>query len=337
MNPDRAVAARAFLDAAGWQGASIELLTADASFRSYYLVTLDQKTAVLMDAPPEHEKPAAFQQVAQILAALELSAPRIYAADTTAGFLLIEYFGERTFTRALAAGADERALYQLATDTLIVLHRRWDPSLGAGLTSFDGQSLPAETELFLDWMYPALTGSPPDDLMRERFLDAWREVLRPAFALPPTLVLRDYHVDNMMVLADRPGVTACGLLDFQDALLGSPAYDLVSLLQDARRDVSLDLEAAMLERYCIAFPELDRQLFEEAYWVLGAQRTIRILGVFVRLDRRDGKPAYLAHLPRLWRLLDRLLTRPEVAPVAAWFERYLPAAARQVPLKGVAA
>src|SRR5699024_8800140 len=124
MTPERAAAARAFLDTAGWQGALVETLTADASFRSYYLVTLGDKTAVLMNAPPEHEKPAAFQQVAETLAALELSAPRIYAADTAAGFLLIEYFGERTFTRALAAGADEQALYQLATDTLIVLHRR---------------------------------------------------------------------------------------------------------------------------------------------------------------------------------------------------------------------
>jgi len=337
MKPERAAAARAFLDVAGWKGAQVEVLTADASFRSYHLVTLGPKVALLMDAPPEHEKPAAFQQVAELLVSLELSAPRIYAADLETGFLLIEYFGERTFTRALAAGADERALYQLATDTLIVLHRRWDPALGAWLPSFDTQNLPAETELFLDWMFPALRGKRADDLMRERFQDAWKEVLPAAFALPPTLVLRDYHVDNMMVLADRPGVMACGLLDFQDALLGSPAYDLVSLLQDARRDVSPELEAAMLERYCIAFPEMDRRLFEEAYWVLGAQRTIRILGVFVRLDRRDGKPVYLNHIPRLWRLLDRLLARPELAPVAAWFERYLPARAREASLKGVAA
>lgn len=337
MNRERAAAARTFLESAGWRGALVETLTADASFRSYYLVTHGERVAVLMDAPPEQEKPAAFQQVAEILMALELSAPRIYAADTAAGFLLIEYFGERTFTRALAAGADEQALYQLATDTLIVLHRRWDPALGAALPSFDCQNLPAETDLFLDWTYPALTGKVADELMRERFRDAWMEVLPPAFALPPTLVLRDYHVDNLMVLADRPGVMACGLLDFQDALLGSPAYDLVSLLQDARRDVSPAVEAAMLERYCIAFPEMDHRLFEEAYWVLGAQRSIRILGVFVRLDRRDGKPAYLNHIPRLWRLLDRLLARPELLPVAEWFERYLPASARRAPLKGVAA
>src|SRR5690625_618214 len=337
MKGERAAAARAFLDAAGWQGARVEVLTADASFRSYHLVSLGEEVAVLMDAPPEHEKPAAFQQVAEMLAALELSAPRIYAADTALGFLLLEYLGERTFTRALAAGADERALYQLATDTLIVLHRRWDPALGAALPSFDAQNLPAETDLFLEWMLPALTGEPADDLMRERFRDAWREVLHPAFALPPTLVLRDYHVDNLMVLADRPGVMACGLLDFQDALLGSPAYDLVSLLQDARRDVPLEIERTMMERYCLAFPELDQQLFEAAYWALGAQRTIRILGVFVRLDRRDGKPLYLKHLPRLWRLLDRLLERPEVAPVADWFARYLPETARRVPMKGFAA
>lgn len=335
MTPERAAGARAFLAAAGWEGARIEPLAADASFRSYHRVYREGQVAVLMDAPPEREKPGAFLQVAEILAALELSAPRVLSADPRSGFLLLEDLGDRTFTRALAEGADERQLYQLATDTLIALHRCWDPALGAGLPAYDEQSLPAEADLFLDWTLPALSDEPVEAETRERFRDAWRAVQAPAFALPPTLVLRDYHVDNLMVLPGRFGVAACGLLDFQDALLGSPAYDLVSLLQDARRDVPVHIQAEMLARYCDAFPELDRELFEAAYWVLGAQRTTRILGVFVRLDCRDGKAAYLAHMPRLWRLLEQALQRPELAPVADWFERYVPQVLRRTPEKGV--
>jgi len=337
VTPDRAAAALAFLEAAGWSGAAVTPLAADASFRSYHRVRLGGERAVLMDAPPDREKPAAFLQVAEILATLRLSAPRILAEDLAGGFLLLEDLGDRTFTRALAEGAEEAPLYRLATDTLIALHRRWDPALGAGLPAYDAESLPAETELFLDWTLPALTGETVAPIVREQFRAAWEAVLPPAFALPPTLVLRDYHVDNLMVLPGRRGVAACGLLDFQDALLGSPAYDLVSLLQDARRDVPQAVARKMLQRYRAAFPELDTDIFEAAYWALGAQRTTRILGVFLRLDRRDGKPAYLAHLPRLWRLLGAALERPALAPLAAWFDRHVPAALRRVPERGAAA
>lgn len=337
MTPERTAEARAFLEAAGWAGAEVAPLAADASFRSYHRVRRGRECAVLMDAPPDREKPAAFLQVAEILAALRLSAPRILAEDLSGGFLLLEDLGDRTFTRALAEGADERRLYRLATDTLVALHRRWDPALGAGLPAYDAESLPAETELFLDWTLPALTGEQVDPIVREQFRAAWRAVLPPAFALPPTLVLRDYHVDNLMVLPGRRGVAACGLLDFQDALLGSPAYDLVSLLEDARRDVPPAIRQEMLRRYHAAFPALDAADFDAACQVLGAQRTTRILGVFVRLDRRDGKPAYLAHLPRLWHLLEAALARPALAPLAAWFDRHVPAALRRVPERGAAA
>ena len=149
--------------------------------------------------------------------------------------------------------------------------------------------------------------------------------------MPPTLVLRDYHVDNLMLLEGRSGIAACGLLDFQDAVIGPRSYDLVSLLEDARRDVSPDLAAAMLEQYLAAFPALDREAFAASYAILGAQRNCKIVGIFTRLDRRDGKPIYLRHIPRVWRLIAQDVRHPALAPMAAWLDRHIPPALRRIP------
>ncbi len=315
----------------------IEPLSADASFRRYYRVHSAGHRFIAMDAPPDKEKPAEFLIIAERLLELGLSAPRALAAEPGAGYLLLEDLGDRTYTRALAEGADETALYHLAVDTLIELHRRWRPELGAGIPPYDEAALLAEASLLVDWYWPAVLGAPCPEGVRDAFFAAWRAVLPAAQALPPTLVLRDYHVDNLMVLDGREGVAACGLLDFQDALLGSPAYDLVSLLRDARRDVPAELGAAMLDHYLAAFPTIDREAFETAYWVLGAQRTTKVIGIFTRLDRRDGKPIYLYHLPRLWRLLGKELAQPALAPVSAWYDRHLPPELRRVPEAGSAA
>ena len=166
---------------------------------------------------------------------------------------------------------------------------------------------------------------------RKEYLSLWQEIL-PAAALPgPTLVLRDYHVDNLMLLRGRPGVRGCGLLDFQDAVCGPAAYDLVSLLEDARRDVATTLRAAMTERYLDAFPEIDRAAFARSAAILAAQRNCKILGIFTRLWRRDGKPGYLRHIPRVWRLIEEDLRAPALAPIAAWLDRYLPRSIRRIP------
>ncbi len=149
--------------------------------------------------------------------------------------------------------------------------------------------------------------------------------------LPPTLVLRDFHVDNLMLLRDRSGVRRCGLLDFQDAVLGPPSYDLVSLVEDVRRDVPDALRRAMTERYLAAFPTLDREAFLRSAAILAAQRNCKILGIFTRLWRRDGKPGYLAHIPRVWRLIEHDLRHPALAPVAGWFDRHLPPIVRRLP------
>ncbi|MEX2630812.1 MAG: phosphotransferase [Tistlia sp.] len=328
---EREALLRRFLEGAGWGAAERRVLAADASFRRYDRLVGAAGRAVLMDAPPEHEKPASFVRLAELLGRLGLSAPRILAADLERGFVLLEDLGDDTFTHALAAGREEAPLYRLAVDTLVALQRAWSAELGAGIPPYDQAAFLAEAELLTGWYLPAASGREPDRDTLESYREAWRAVLPTVERLPRTLVLRDYHVDNLMVLEGRQGVAACGLLDFQDALIGPPAYDLVSLLRDARRDVDQALAADLLAHFRAARPELDGAALEAAYWVLGAQRSSKIIGIFTRLSRRDGKARYLEHLPRLWRWLEEELRHPELAPVAAWFERHLPPELRGMP------
>lgn len=332
---DRTIAA--FLADAGWAGASRRLLAADASFRRYDRVERDGARAVLMDAPPPRENVHAFHRVARELIDLGLSAPAPIRVDEAAGLMLLEDFGDRTFTEALTEGVDELSLYRLATDVLIALHRAWRPvsDAAAELPPYDDTRLLDEAALLPDWFLPALRDTPTPAALRESYLAAWRTVLPRARAVPETLVLRDYHVDNLMLLDGRDGLAACGLLDFQDAVIGPVSYDVVSLLEDARRDIPRAIAGDMLARYLDAFPKLDRAAFRDSYAILGAQRAAKIIGIFTRLDRRDGKPQYLRHIPRVWRLLSAGLAAPVLAPVKAWFDRAVPSAERVAPPPGV--
>jgi aminoglycoside/choline kinase family phosphotransferase len=273
---------------------------------------------MLMDAPPpEDVRP--FVRIAHHLVQLGLSAPLVLAADAGNGFLLLEDFGDETFTRALDTGADPEALYALAVDAMAALQAHPDaasvaaPRHDATLLADEGAAL------YVDWFLPEATGRPTPPALRADYLARWRAALAPVLAGPRTLALRDFHVDNLMVLGSRAGVARCGLLDFQDAAIGHPAYDLVSLLEDARRDVPDPLAAAMRARHAAALPRLAGAEFDAAYAVLGAARHARVVGLWVRLDRRDGKPAYRRHLPRTRRLLARALVHPALAGVRDWF------------------
>jgi hypothetical protein len=285
-----------------------------------------------MDAPPsEQEKLPAYIAGAGALRRLGLSAPEIYAADQDAVLLLIEDFGNDTFTRALAGGADERALYALAIDTLVALQRAVAATGLPDLPHYDEERLLTEASLLADWYAPAGLGRRLPEPARAEYLAIWRELLPLAAPERTTLVLRDYHVDNLMRLPGRAGVKSCGILDFQDAVIGSPAYDLVSLLEDARRDVPAALREEMTGRYLVAFPEIDRARFRRAAAILAAQRNAKIVGLFVRLWQRDGKPAYLVHLPRVWRLLEADLAEPALTPLRDWLDRHLPSSLRRLP------
>jgi len=312
-------AAPAFLARHGWAGARIAPLAGDASFRRYFRVhSASGETAVLMDAPPDKEDSKPFLAIAAHLNGLGFAAPRTLAADLEAGLILLEDFGDARVGLVLATEpARETSVYEAAVDILAALHQH---PPGA-VRPYDEAELLREARLFPDWYLPAVgcAEAPGYDT-------AWEALWPLVKAEPPVLVLRDYHADNLMILP-RSGQQALGLLDFQDALAGHPAYDLASLLQDIRRTVSPALEAAMIARY-LAARDVDPDAFRTAYDILAAQRNIKILGVFTRLYVRDGKAGYPAFHPRLWALVHANLARPALAPVAAWFAAHVPASAR---------
>jgi len=311
-----------FLAAAGWAGAQILPLAGDASFRRYFRVIDGARRAVLMDAPPPHEDPRPFIAVGEWLDGHGFAAPRILARDLDQGLLLLEDFGDARLREHLdTAPQDELALYTRAVDLLVDLHRLPAQS---GLAPYDRAVYQREAGLLTEWFAPA-AGL---DVDAAGYAAAWDAVLPIAEgdAAPAVTVMRDYHAENIMLLPDGTRSHGLGLLDFQDALAGHPAYDLVSLLQDARRDVSPAVEQAMLAHYQSATRVSSD--FEAAYAVLGAQRNAKIIGIFTRLWQRDGKPRYLTFLPRMWGLLERDLAHPALAPVAAWFAANIPAEAR---------
>ena len=319
-----------FLAACGWQGAEIRPLAGDASFRRYFRVVQGERTAVLMDAPPAHEDVRPFVAVAEWLSSVGLTAPEILARDTDRGLLLLGDFGDWRLREFLDGDPSrERELYELATDVLVHLHRH---ASMPGLPPHGLQQWLEELKLFTEWYCPAVGLSVDEDGYRA----AWKTVLEPVAAdgLGPVTVLRDYHAENLMLVKGREGVARFGLLDFQDALAGHPAYDLASVLEDARRDVPPAVERAMIDRYIAAMG--NGEAFERAYWVLAAQRNTRILGVFTRLWKRDGKPHYTHFQPRMWGLLERDLARPELKPVREWFDANVGAEHRAAPWKEAA-
>jgi N-acetylmuramate 1-kinase len=315
--------APAFLAAHGWPGAEIRPLAGDASFRRYFRVHRpDGASAVLMDAPPAHEDIGPFLTVAGHLLDRGFSPPRPLAIDREKGLLLLEDFGDDRVGPLLQREPDrEREIYDVAVDILARLAAQPAP---ADLPPYDEPAMRREVALFTEWYAPALGITVDEPGYFQAWTDAWGDILA-IVGNNPVLVLRDYHADNLMVLPDR---SRLGLLDFQDALAGHAAYDLVSLLQDARRDVAPALEEAMIARYAQAANVADADRFRAHYEILGAQRNTKILGIFTRLWRRDGKSHYLPLQPRVWSYLERNLAHPALAPVRAWFDANVPAAKR---------
>jgi aminoglycoside/choline kinase family phosphotransferase len=306
-----------FLAEHGWEGAEIRPLAGDASFRRYFRVHRGSDSAVLMDAPPPHEDLGPYLKVTRHLLERGFTAPKPLAVDRDRGLLLVEDFGTDRVTELLQRQPQrEREVYANAIDILAELGRQPAPD---DIPPYDEAAMEREVGLLPQWYVPALALTVDEPRYGATWRAIWADLLSDV-AARPVLVLRDYHADNLMVL---PGRTL-GLLDFQDALAGHPAYDLVSLLQDARRDVDPAIEEAMLDRYYDAAGIVDRDRFRAHYEILGAQRNTKILGIFTRLWKRDGKPHYLGFQPRVWGYLERNLEHPALAPVRDWFEANIP-------------
>ena len=309
--------AREFLNSTVWSNAACAPLTGDASARKYFRLQKDKQSAVLMDASSILESVAPFIQISQHLHQLGFSVPAILARDEGKGLLLLEDFGDATFARLLDNPCEPEKLYTLATDVLIALHRH-PQAIPKGLRTYHPEKMLEDIGLFLEWRTPTIS-----ETGRKEFKTVWREVLPVAHQVPASLLLRDYHVANLMLLPEREGVRQAGLLDFQDAYQGPITYDLVSLLEDARRDVPDNLREKMVARYLARSPALDRKAFETSLAILAALRHTRVLAIFEKLSRHEGKHEYKKlHSPRVERLLQRALRHSMLAGVKQWMERH---------------
>jgi len=307
-----------FLTRYGWTDAQISPVAGDASFRRYFRVnSATRGKAILMDAPPPHEDPQPFLDIAQYLTGHQFRAPEIYGTDLTRGLVLLEDFGDRRMREHLDDHPeDESQIYRAAIDTIV----RLAGTPAAHAQPYDMATYLREVQLLTEWYMPAM-GLSCD---ANAFDQMWVDALAPLASCQDVTVLRDYHAENIMLLDDGEQ----GIIDFQDALVGHPAYDLVSLLQDARRDVRPELEADMLAYYLTAAnPGSD---FDAHYALLGAQRNTKIIGIFTRLWKRDGKERYLSFLPRMWGLLERDLAHPALASVKQWFDTHIPTEVRSL-------
>ena len=337
----------------GWSRARFRYLQGDASPRAYTRIFVDDTTYVLMNAPRMPDGPPIrngmpysriahlaedvrpFVAVGRALEEIGIAAPHIRAQDMHRGLLLLEDLGDLTLGRAIDNGFSQRDLWSAAVDALVSVRRAGlpktlplSPAEMHILPAYDRDALGIETELLVDWYWPMLKGGSPSAEARNEFVDLWGAQFERLLTSPMGWVLRDYHSPNLMWRPGREGLARIGILDFQDALQGPWAYDLVSLLQDARVDVPPTLEAELFARYCDRVaaiePDFDRTSFADAYAALGAQRNTKILGIFARLARRDGKTIYLRHIPRIWSYLARNLAQPSLEPLRVWYDRHFP-------------
>jgi len=326
----------AFVKKHGWEQADLFPLPADASKRSYIRLVKPQASCLLMDAPPASEKLGEFIEISRHLQMLGFRSPQVYAADVEAGLALIEDFGDDTFSRVLARGVSEEMLYLKAADVLVQMHKAGAKAVAGNLPEYSMDILLEEVGRFLLWFVPAARGVEASAAETNAFTKAWCAALESVASDHSSFVFRDFHVDNLMLLTDESAILSgaevcdksasfeCGLLDFQDALKGPPAYDMASLLEDARRDIAPATRASVLEHYFSGCETADRSALLRDMTVLAAQRHTKVVGIFVRLCVSEGNPAYLHHLPRIIALLKTALADPCLREVQNSMEAILP-------------
>jgi hypothetical protein len=320
-----------FIAQNGWKEADVCPLKSDASFRHYTRLSRGQESAMVMDAPPDKEDVRPYLAITRHLSGSGYSAPHIYAEDIEKGLLLIEDLGDAIYTQMIAHGkAQEAPLYHAAVDVLAAwLHDKnmQKSTSPLSIPDYAHKEYMREVCLLSEWFLPQVLSGEVLAVAQAEYRGIWEEILSAANLASTLFVHRDYHADNLLWLPDRAGVKQVGLLDFQDALWGHPAYDLASLLEDARRDVAPEFAEECLQRYVRAAGVEDKA-FRASYALLAAQRNCKIVGIFWRLTQRDGKPHYLNYLPRVWGHVQHDLQAPELARLSAWMERYVPQASR---------
>lgn len=327
VRPDRSHEIAVFLERIGWGDAAHTYLAGDASFRRYERVTRGSQHTVLMDAPPPFEDVQPFVHVTQLLKAAGLSAPAIIEADIEEGFLLLEDLGDASFSRVLRQSPQkEPELYDAAMDALLHVQRHAVPE---AIAPYDMAVYLREVALFSDWFLPQVLGKEKARLLRADYLSLWRDLGGAGALSTSVLVHRDYHADNLLWLPERDEYKRVGMIDYQDALCGDPFYDVVSLLEDARRDVGAQILERAFQRFLDGSGIADADA-RARFALLGAQRNLKIIGIFTRLCVRDGKPGYLAFLPRVWAHLHRDLTHPALAPLSAFIARHVPVDAQGI-------
>ena len=322
-SPTRDALRRTFLSQVGLADVDLQPLCPDASFRRYFRLATSDGQWLLMDAPPDYENVDAFVRIAKHLATLGLRSPQIGQVDNVNGFALVEDFGNDTFTVLLDAGEDERTLYCYAIDVLTTLHQQ-PRATDLVLPAYDLSAFMDEALLMVDWYIPLVTSTRVTQTDRQRYQQIWNAIFEALPSPPTTLVLRDFHVDNLMQIPGGSPEGKIGLLDFQDARIGPIAYDVVSLLEDARRDLNPELVNTMRKRYLKVMSLEDTQNFYAWYRVLGVQRHCKVAGIFSRLALRDDKPTYLRHLPRVMALLQQHLKDPLLIPLTRWLDEIIP-------------
>lgn len=329
-------------------------LDGDASFRRYECVSTGTRATLLMDMPRRPDGPivrdkksySAIAHLAESISAvvgindhlfkLGYSAPEIYDLDLENGLALIELLGDQVFGNMHARGDDMREPMMAAADVLADMAARMWPQMvpvrqgrDHPIEAYDASAMLIEADLLPSWYWPHMTGQALSDDIHDAFTGVWQNLFPTLDTTHPVWTLRDYHSPNLMWMPQRSGLRRVGLIDTQDCVMGNAAYDLVSLLQDARVDIDFGFAGDLFEYYCeqrSTDKNFDRKVLERDFAILGAQRATKILGIFARLNKRDGKPGYLKHIPRVQRYLARNLQHPELAALKDWHDRYLPIA-----------
>jgi len=300
-------------------------IKSDASFRKYFRVYIrnQKRNLLLVNSPKKTENNLGYLKATNIFEKINLSVPKIISFNISKGSFLIEDFGINTYTNSLKNGESEYKLYNLATDILIYINNQ-SKNLKKKLPQYTNKKLIEESMLFLEWYWPAIHKNKPKKDVVNEFIKIWNNLLNKNLRTKKVLVHRDFHIDNLFFLKDRKGLKACGLIDFQDAVIGPTSYDLVSLLEDARRNVNKEIIFKMYNKFVRKLSKKQKEDFVKEYKVLAINRHLKVIGIFTRLCKRDKKNSYLKHIPRLWKLIEYNLNFYSLSELNKWINEFFP-------------